>query len=574
MAFDSFRDFVNALDKASKLKRISSPVATDFEITEIADREMKSLAVDKTLKSVIGILAFFLMTFGIISSVLADYPVIYQRYAADPSGLEYNGRLYVYCSNDDDNDRTNYLMHSITCFSTDDLKNWTDHGVVFDAKINTSWAGYAWAPSVITNNGLFYMYFGNGAGSIGVVTCSVPTGPFVDAKGSALINSSTPGASTANQWYFDPCVFVDSDGQRYLYFGGNSSTNSRVIRLGANMTSIVGSAQPMGTTNFFEASYMHKRNGIYYYTYSSQPASTILCDTNSNPTNGFVHLGTVLNAPVNFYNNNQSSFFSYAGNWYCAYHNRYLSNLRGIPTGVERNLCLDAANFNANGTMQPVVCSTNGLTQLKYLNPYNRVEAETMAQESGIQTETCSEGGLDVGYITNNCWTKLKGVDFGSGGSTFYARVASAGSGGNIELHLDSLTGSLVGTCTVMPTGGWQTWTTAACSLHGAVGVHDLYLKFVGGGGYLFNVNWWQMQQGNPLQILAANFNRSNSSLILIWNSTPPAAAANYSIQKKSSLSNSIWLTAKTSISSGGITTTNADSAAIGNAAFYRVSSP
>jgi len=179
-----------------------------------------------------------------------------------------------------------------------------------------------------------------------------------------------------------------------------------------------------------------------------------------------------------------------------------------------------------------------------------------------------------VGYITNNCWTKLKGVDFGSGGSTFYARVASAGSGGSIELHLDSLTGTLVGTCTVTPTGGWQTWATTACSLHNAVGVHDLYLKFVGGSSYLFNLNWWQMQQGNPLQILTANYNRSNSSLTLIWNSTPPATATNYSILKKNSLSDPTWLTTKTGISSGGITTTNADSAASGNAAFYRISSP
>ena len=192
---------------------------------------------------------------GLNFSLLADYPVIYQRYAADPSGLVYNGRMYIYCSNDDDNDRTNYLMHSITCFSTDDLKNWTDHGVVFDAKQNTSWAGFFWAPSVITNNGLFYLYFGNGTGGIGVATSSVPTGPFIDAKGSALINSSTPGAYTPNQWYFDPCVFIDDNGQRYLYFGGYSSTNSRVILLGANMTSTLGTAMSMGTTNFFEASF-------------------------------------------------------------------------------------------------------------------------------------------------------------------------------------------------------------------------------------------------------------------------------------------------------------------------------
>ena len=460
------------------------------------------LLCGKIFRKVIGVWAICLMTFGVIAPAFGDYPIMAQRYAADPSGLEYNGRLYVYCSNDDDNNLTDYLMHSITCFSTDDLKNWTDHGVVFDAKVNTAWASLSWAPSVVATNGLFYLYFGNGANNIGVATSSVPIGPFVDARGSALISSSTPGASGTSQWYFDPCAFIDDDGQRYLYFGGGSSPNSRVIRLGANMTSTVGSATPMGTTNFFEASYMHKRNGIYYYTYSSQPTSTILCDTNSNPTNGFIHLPYVLKAPVNFNNNNQSSFFTYQGNWYCAYHNRYESDKNGISTGRMRNLCLDAVNYNANGTMQTVVCTTNGLPQLKYLNPYTRVEAETMAQASGIQTEPCSAGGMDVGPVTNNCWIKLKGVDFGSGSSLFCARVASAGSGGSIELRLDTLAGPLVGTCAVTPTGGWQTWVRAQCSISDAVGVHDLYIKFVGGSGNLFSFNWWQMYKDMPANTL------------------------------------------------------------------------
>jgi hypothetical protein len=197
-----------------------------------------------------------------------------------------------------------------------------------------------------------------------------------------------------------------------------------------------------------------------------------------------------------------------------------------------------------------------------------------MAQDSGIATEVCSEGGLDVGYITNGCWTKLKGVDFGSGASTFYARVASAGSGGNIELRLDSLAGTLIGTCAIAPTGGWQTWTTKSCSVSGASGVHDLYLKFVGGSGYLFNVNWWQLQQGSPLQITRATYNAGATSMTLVWNSTPPASFTTHTLQKKNSLSDATWITVATGIPSGGITTTNIDSSASGDAAFYRITAP
>ncbi|HZI31579.1 MAG TPA: family 43 glycosylhydrolase, partial [Candidatus Binatia bacterium] len=262
----------------------------------------------------------------------ADYPLISHKFSADPSGLEYNGRLYLYCSNDTDNDTNGgYAMHSISCYSSDDLKNWTDHGEVLQVPRDVSWATYSWAPSVITNNGLFYLYFGNNAAGIGVATSSVPTGPFKDARGSPLINSSTPGAATANQWYFDPCVFIDNN-QPYLYFGGADPTNARVILLNTNMTGISGSAIPVTAPNFFEASYMHKRGDIYYFSYSSRPSSglTIQYATNSNPASGFTFVGDVVpNPPHNAYNNNQQSFFTYHGIWYCAYHNRYVAEQLG-----------------------------------------------------------------------------------------------------------------------------------------------------------------------------------------------------------------------------------------------------
>lgn len=530
---------------------------------------------------ILAAFAFFTMISCVTLPVFADYPLVYHKYSADPTGLEYDGQLYLYCSNDTDNNTNGpYAMHSITCISSDDLKNWTDHGEVLQVPRDVSWATYSWAPSVITNHGLFYMYFANNAGSIGVATSSVPTGPFIDAKGGPLIDSSTPGAYTPNQWYFDPCIFVDSN-QAYLYFGGHYPTNARVILLDSNMTSIAGTAIPITAPNFFEASYLHKRGDTYYFSYSSQPSSglTIQYETSSSPVSGFTSPGTVLsNPPYNAGNNNHQSFFTYEGVWYCAYHNRYLAMLNGLPTTYKRNVCLDRLYYITNGVfqgrMQSVVCTSSGLTQLKYLNPYHQVEAETMAQDSGIATEVCSEGGMDVSNITDGSWIKVIGVDFGSGASTFYARVACPGNGGNMELHLDSLAGTLIGTCPVSPTGGWQTWTTASCSVAGATGVHDLYLKFIGGPGSLFNFNWWQFQHGSPLQITGATYNADSTAMTLVWNSTPPQSSQTYTLQKKNSLADPTWTTVTADIPSGGSSTTNADNAADGNAAFYRISSP
>lgn len=386
-----------------------------------------------------GFLRLLVCVSVLVSAIFAraDYPLVSHKFSADPTGLEFNGRLYLYCSNDTDNDTNGgYTMHSISCYSSDDLKNWTDHGEVLQVSRDVSWATYSWAPSVITNNSLFYMYFANNASGIGVATSSVPTGPFKDAKGTYLINSSTPGASTPTQWYFDPCIFMDTN-TPYLYFGGQYSTNARVIQLNANLTSVSGSASSMASPNFFEASMMHKRGNIYYFSYSSSVSAglTIQYATNSNPTSGFTFVGNVVpNPPHDANNNNHHAFFTYQGVWYCAYHNRYVAEQLGIPTTYKRNVCLDVLNYNADGTMQQVVCTTNGLTQLKYLNPYNLTEAETMAQQSGIATEPCVEGGMDVTNILNGNWTMVRGVDFTSAGATnFTARIASAGDG----LHMN-----------------------------------------------------------------------------------------------------------------------------------------
>ncbi len=123
---------------------------------------------------------------------------------------------------------------------------------------------------------------------------------------------------------------------------------------------------------------------------------------------------------------------------------------------------------------------------------FTKIEAESFNDQWGIQTEECSEGGEDIGFIENGDYVVYKNIDFGNGAEGFEARVASATSGGNIELRIDSPNGMLIGTCPVVGTGGWQTWSTVTCDVSSVKGMHDLYLVFKGGSGYLFNINWWK----------------------------------------------------------------------------------
>jgi arabinoxylan arabinofuranohydrolase len=422
----------------------------------------------------------------------ADYPIASHRYLADPGSLVLNGRVYLYNSNDDDNPvEGGYEMKSIVCVSSADLKNWTDHGVVFSVPAGASWAGDSWAPQPIERDGTVFMYFGNSGSGVGVASSKDPTGGFKDAKGSVLVNGSTPGASGTDSWLFDPGALIDSDGQAYLAFGGNGETNARIIKLGSDLASVSGSATQLAPKGFYEASFLFKRNDTYYLAYSTNPANGLRIDylTSKSPMSGYTYGGVIADQPPQNNDNNHASEFVLGGKWYHAYHNRFVAKQAGISATYKRNLALEALDFNEDGSIKQVTYTTDGVAQVGTLNPYARVEAETMNAQSGIETETCTEGGMDVTEIGAGDWIKLRGVDFGTGAKSFSARVASTGAGGSIELHLDKPDGTLVGTCSVAATGGVQTWGTTTCDVSGASGVKDLVLSFKGA---TFNLNYWQ----------------------------------------------------------------------------------
>lgn len=140
-----------------------------------------------------------------------------------------------------------------------------------------------------------------------------------------------------------------------------------------------------------------------------------------------------------------------------------------------------------------VVTLSPETTQTEPVSAFETIEAEDFDEQSGIKTEECSEGGQNIGYIENGDYIMFKNVDFGDGAETFTARIA-----GNmvseelryIWLYLDSPDSDPVASCPVPATEGWQDWKDVSSELLEKVtGKHDLYLKFTGGEGYLFNLN-------------------------------------------------------------------------------------
>jgi beta-glucosidase len=120
------------------------------------------------------------------------------------------------------------------------------------------------------------------------------------------------------------------------------------------------------------------------------------------------------------------------------------------------------------------------------------MEAEQYSVQNGIEPEACEEGGSNIGYINHNDYTMYENVDFGEGKEKIDVRVASETTGGYIEIFIDKLNGESLGKFEIPGTGGWQKWETATFDIKNASGIHNIYLKFTGGSGYLYNLNWFR----------------------------------------------------------------------------------
>ncbi len=119
------------------------------------------------------------------------------------------------------------------------------------------------------------------------------------------------------------------------------------------------------------------------------------------------------------------------------------------------------------------------------------IEAESCYYKSGIDTESCSEGGSDVAYIENGDYIGFKGIDL-TNVSGIDFRIGSNGAAAALEVRLDSPDGNLIGKMDVKSTGGWQKWNTQSCTIESTEGNHDIYFVFTGGDGYLCNMKWWR----------------------------------------------------------------------------------
>lgn len=366
-------------------------------------------------------------------------PISASVFCADPTAIEYEGRLYVYGTNDHQQYIKNNKkgsngygnIKSLVVFSTDDMVNWTFHGTIDVGKVCT-WAGQSWAPSAVwreKENGTkeFFIYFANGGGSVGVMkSTKSPLGPYSSPLGQAMIRHGMAGVDPCN-WVFDPGVVIDDNGVGWIAFGGGDPQdsnnklmpgNSRIAKLKSSMTALDGAAVNLPAPYLFEASEINMMNGRYVYTYNtswsdrdqwssydkrngqSAPSSCSMCYmVSDNPLDpdSWEYRGEYVPNEGNFgmgWGNNHTHLHKFNGNYYLFYHSTLLES--SMKDKGEMNS--DASGYRSIGVNKATVneqtqkinkmtLSKTGVSAIKNLDPYQLQQAETMASSGGVMYE-------------------------------------------------------------------------------------------------------------------------------------------------------------------------------------------
>ena len=312
-------------------------------------------------------------------------PLVSHIFTADPSAHVFKNRIYIYPSHDieagikQDDDGSHFGMQDYRVLSMKKIGGKvTDHGVALDIK-DVPWAKrQMWAPDAAYKNGIYYLYFPvkdqDDIFRIGVATSSKPAGPF-----------KAEPAPIKGSYSIDPCVFQDTDGQAYMYFGGiwggqlQRWTNNqydgngqlkkgtetaclpRIAKLGSDMKAFEGEVKEIkiidekgnlftesqNDKRFFEAAWVHKYNGKYYFSYSTGDTHNICYAIGDTPYGPFTYKGIVLKPVLGW--TSHHSIVEYKGKWYLFYHDVQLSGKTHL-----RNVKVTELKYDADGRIQTI----------------------------------------------------------------------------------------------------------------------------------------------------------------------------------------------------------------------------
>lgn len=413
-------------------------------------------------------------------------------YIADPEVRQMpDGRVYVYGSRDEPGNA--WCSHSYNVLSSSDLVDW--HVEQFSFATDR----LLYAPDCINRDGKYYLYYclAGGGDDEGVAVSSSPYGPFRDGKVMEGISG------------IDPSVFIDDDGQAYLFWG---QWHARGAKLSKDMLSIEGAVHDSlltYKTHFFnEGSSVRKRNGIYYLVYGSHSrhgesnCATLDYATATSPLGPYTYRGVIIDNWGSDRNlvNNHGCITEVNGQWYIAYHRP----THATATGTMRKACLEPITFNSDGTIPEVEMTTQGIGGP--ISPSYRMDAARACLLSGnvMVSIRRPENDIPVEYLSsirNGDHAYWKYYDFnGSDVNRFVCKTWDKNRAAKIEIRVDSPDGELLGVCDLASMDGEVAYAIHETKIKPVTGKHALVLVFKSvepdaGDTDLMNLEWFVFEK-------------------------------------------------------------------------------
>lgn len=427
---------------------------------ELKNQKNQNFSIMKITK----LLAFSFVLF-LTNTAFAQNPIVRDQFSADPTARVFNGKVYVFPSHDiptppDKNLRKDWFcMADYHVFSSENLTDWTDHGVIVSQN-KVPWVdstSYSmWAPDCIERNEKYYFYFpantkvvgpnGRKGFGIGVAIADKPEGPYVPQA------EPIKGANG-----IDPNVFIDKDGQAYLYW---AMGNIYVAKLKGNMLELASEPQQIENLpqkGLKEGPFLFERNGIYYLTipHVANRIERLEYATGDNPKGPFKMTGVVMDeSPMNCWTNHQS-IVQYKKQWYLFYHQDAYSP----KFDKNRSICIDSLFFNADGTIQKVTPTLRGVG---LTNATGKIEIDRYSQKSdqGVSVAfldtTDTFKGWKTTFEDKDAWVRYNAVDFGSKELKTVQVRALSETGGTLQIRLDQADGPVIAEVKIPKGSGWN----------------------------------------------------------------------------------------------------------------------
>lgn len=443
--------------------------------------------------------AIFSLLFLLAINLFSQNPLIADQFTADPTVRVFEGKIYVYPSHDvpckDGQGFIGFCMPDYHVFSTENLTEWQDHGVILSHN-TVPWVEpesfRMWAPDCVFKNGKYYYYFPansieklNGKGRrIGVAVGDTPYGPFVPEENFI-----------EGVWGIDPNVFTDKDGKSYIYWAEERVIYGALLK--DNMVELATVPMPMkingiGRRKFIEGPFMFERQGIYYMTFPYIPKTTeqIVYATGDNPLGPFKYQNVIMKEWENKCYTNHQSMVEYKNQWYMFYHHNELSP----DFDKNRSMKADSLFFDKNGLIKEIIPSKRGIgisdaTKTIQIDRYSAISKTGVSSQFNDASNTFE--GWHSAFKKENAWLQYNTIEFKDKYTRkLKIRVKSPKEGG-FEVRLNSVEGKLVTTVKLGKVDEWQTIKIKTNRIK--PGIYNLFI--VSKSEIPFSIDWLQFEK-------------------------------------------------------------------------------